>query len=331
LLNTSENVAVVDETYVENHPTVKINDSIRIFPQDLLHSPDFPSTWPVYKIIGIIEAPTFNNTERYNWYAGIEAGFEVGGNSVYINYEKARDSIYAMRNDNITSVLLHTDHPKNISSIKDSVLTELSNEAGNWTIIDIKSLSLEIRTFVYDWFAWVEAGEGDEAVLETVLDYIEGEKYLVLFSFTRTYMASNFKTILNMIVFIMNGLLLFAIIISMLGLTLHSLLTTMSRRREIGMLRSIGLSKKGVIRSISGETIILALLGVFAGIFAGFVQGSLMVNSLPGGGFLSVTWTIPWLTIVILVSATLLTTIISSRYPAKWAANLNIIDAVRTR
>ena len=144
-------------------------------------------------------------------------------------------------------------------------------------------------------------------------------------------MASNFKTILNMIVFIMNGLLLFAIIIAMLGLTLHSLLTTMSRRREIGMLRSIGLSKKGVIRSISGETIILALLGVFAGIFAGFVQGTLMVNNLPGGGFLSVTWTIPWLTIIILVTATLLTTIISSRYPAKWAANLNIIDAVRTR
>ncbi len=105
----------------------------------------------------------------------------------------------------------------------------------------------------------------------------------------------------------------------------------MSRRREIGMLRSIGLSKKGVIRSISGETIILALLGVFAGIFAGFVQGTLMVNNLPSGGFLSVTWTIPWLTIIVLVSATLLTTIISSRYPAKWAANLNIIDAVRTR
>ncbi|KKM73670.1 hypothetical protein LCGC14_1408090, partial [marine sediment metagenome] len=337
LLNSPELVCVVDEIYIRNHPKAKINDSIRIFPQDGLHDPFDPSSWPVYKIVGIIESPTFNNTERYNWMAGFETGFEVGGNSIYINYERARDSIYATNkgadysNDKITSVLLHTDHPKNISTIKNSVLTGLSNEAGNWTIIDIKSLSLEIRTFVYDWFAWVEGGEDDEEVLETMLDFIESEKFLILFSFTRTFMASNFKTILNMIVFIMNGLLLFAIIISMLGLTLHSLLTTMSRRREIGMLRSIGLSKKGVIRSISGETIILALLGVFAGIFAGFVQGTLMVNNLPGGGFLSVTWTIPWLTIIILVSATLLTTIVSSRYPAKWAANLNIIDAVRTR
>ena len=182
-----------------------------------------------------------------------------------------------------------------------------------------------------DWFIWVEKGQSDEKVLEEVLKQIEDNRNLVLFSFTKTFMISNFKTILNLIVFITNGLLLFAIIIAMIGLALHSLLTTMSRRREIGMLRSIGLSKKGVIRSISGETIILSLLGVFAGIFAGFVQGYLMVNSIPGGGFLTVTWTIPWLTIFILISATLITSIISSRYPAKWAANLNIIDAVRTR
>ena len=144
-------------------------------------------------------------------------------------------------------------------------------------------------------------------------------------------MISTFRTMIDLIVFITNGLLIFAIIIAMIGLTLHSLLSTMARRREIGMLRSIGLSKKGVIHTISGETLILALLGVFTGIFAGIIQGTLMVNSIPSGGFLTVTWTIPWLTIVILVSTVLLTVILSSRYPAKWAANLNIIDAVRTR
>ena len=56
-----------------------------------------------------------------------------------------------------------------------------------------------------------------------------------------------------------------------------------------------------------------------------------MVYSMPKGGFLSVTWAIPWLTIGILVSTVIITVILSSRYPAKWAANLNIIDAIRTR
>ena len=184
---------------------------------------------------------------------------------------------------------------------------------------------------MYDWFLWAESGVKDEDVLEEVFAYIEDRGYLIIFGFTKSYMSSTFRTMINLITFITNGLLIFAILIAMIGLVLHSLLSTMARRREIGMLRSIGLSKTGIIRTISGETMILALLGVFTGVFAGLIQGFLMVNAIPAGGFLTVTWAIPWLTIGILVSTVIITVILSSRYPAKWAANLNIIDAIRTR
>ena len=117
----------------------------------------------------------------------------------------------------------------------------------------------------------------------------------------------------------------------MIGLMLHSLLTTMSRRREIGMLRSIGLSKRGVIRSISGETYVLSVLGLLAGLGSGIYLGQLMVDTMPSGGFLTVTFAIPWLTILYLIAAVVITVILSARLPAQWAARLNIIDAVRTR
>ncbi len=296
-----------------------------------------PATWPQFEIIGIIEAPTLYNTERYNWYAGFETGANIGGNSIYISYEKARDVVYIdyrgtdYSNDKVTSVLVHSDNPGNISTYKNDLLLNLPGDGRYWSIVDLKSFTLEIRTNVYDWFAWVKRGQKDEDVLEEMVDYIEDRGYLIIFSFTKSFMSSTFRTIINLITFITNGLLIFAIIIAMIGLALHSLLSTMARRRELGMLRSIGLSKSGIIRTISGETFILALLGVFTGIFAGLIQGSLMVNSMPGGGFLTVTWTIPWLTIGILVSTVLIVVILSSRFPAKWAANLNIIDAVRTR
>ncbi len=341
LLNiTTENICVVDEIFINKHPSVKIGDNISIFPQDSMHDPLSPGTWPKFEIIGIIETPTYNNTERYNWYAGFETGFDVVGTngSVYINYEKARNMVYTnykgstYSNDKITSVLVHCEHPTNIISSKNVLEQNLYlSVGGNWSIVDIKSFTLQIRTNVYDWFTWVDKGVKDETVLEEISKVIEDRGYLIIFSFTKSFMSSTFKSMLNLIVFITNGLLILCIIIAMIGLTLHSLLTTMARRREIGMLRSIGLSKKGVIRSISGETLILALLGLFTGILAGLILGTLMVNSMPGGGFLTVTWTIPWLTIGILVGTVLLTVILSSRYPAKWAANLNIIDAVRTR
>ena len=339
LLNTTtENICAVDETFIKNHPSVKIGDNISIFPQDSMHSPFLPDTWPKFEIVGIIDIPTYYYTEKYNWYVSFETGFDIGGNSVYINYEKARNFIYAnykgsnYSNDNITSVLVHCEDPYNITPNKNVLFQNLQSTAGgNWSIIDTKSFTLQFRTNVYDWFAWVEKGIKDEDVLEELTNYIEDRGYLIIFAFTKSFMSSTFRTMLNLIVFITNGLLILSIIIAMIGLTLHSLLTTMARRREIGMLRSIGLSKKGVIRSISGETLILALLGLFTGIFAGLILGRLMVDTMPGGGFLTVTWTIPWLTIGILVGAVLITVILSSRAPAKWAANLNIIDAVRTR
>ncbi len=296
------------------------------------------STWPKFEIIGIIEAPTLYNTEKYNWFAGFETGYDISGNSIYLNYEKTRNVVYPdsrgsnYSNDVITSVLVHCDHPENISTYKDLLLQDLYITAGgDWSILDIKSFYLAIRTNVYDWFAWVEEGVNDEDVSEELINFIQDRGYLVLFSFTKSFVISSFSTIINLMSFIMYGLLIFSIIIAMIGLTLHSLLTTMARRREIGMLRSIGLSKKGVIRSISGETLILALLGVITGIFGGLIQGSLMVNAMPTGGFLTVTWTIPWLMIFSVVAIVLTTVILGSRYPAKWAANLNIIDAVRTR
>ncbi|MFX1500074.1 MAG: ABC transporter permease [Promethearchaeota archaeon] len=334
LLNTNENVCVVDENFIKDHPSAIIGENISIYPDD--YSPP-----QLFEIIGIIKAPTLYFAEKYNWDARSESFYDVTGTngSIYINYEKARNLIYTTNrgssysNDKITSVLVHCESPYNITMSKYILQQSLSNPlvGGNWSIVDIKGFQLNIRINVYDWFIWVDDGVSDEMVLQEVAQYINDYGILVIFSFTKSFIKSSFNTLLNLMVFITNGLLFLCIIIAMIGLTLHSLLTTMARRREIGMLRSIGLSRKGVIRSISGESLILAILGLFGGITAGLTLGSLMVSSIPGGGFLTVTYTVPWLTIIILVFVVLVTVILSSRYPAKWAANLNIIEAVRTR
>ncbi len=295
------------------------------------------SEWPKFKVIGIINSPKLYNTERYVWENGIEAGFNPGENSVYINYEKARNIVYPIykgnniMNDSVSSILVKCDNPLNISSIGITLEEDLTTSVGgSWSIVDIKSLSLQLRISVFDIHLFIRGGN-DEEVLESVQQYIQDQGYIVLFGFTRSFAEITFRTIIDLIMFITYGMLILAIVIALIGLMLHCLLTTMSRRREIGMLRSIGLNKSGVIRSISGETLIIALVGVIIGIFAGILQGSLMVFATPTGGFITVTYVIPWLTIIILVSITVIAAILSSIFPARWAANINIIDAVRTR
>ena len=303
------------------------------------------STWPTYKVIGIIKDPTLAITERALWSAEAEKYYDVeyAKNTVYINYEDARNYVYLMNNgslingtyDKVTSVLIHCNSIENIATINTELRRELNNlnitEFGDWTALDLKTPTLEMRRYVFDWYIWIEEGFDDEEVLEDLIEYIEDHGYIVMFGFTRTFVEDMFRGMINLIVMITTGILTFAVIIAMIGLALHSLLSTMARRREIGMLRSIGLNKKGVIRTISGETIIISLLGAFIGILAGILQGFLMVSAVPDTGLLAVTFTIPWLTIGIFFGVTIATAIISSRYPSRWAANINIIDAVRTR
>jgi len=301
--------------------------------------------WLTYKVIGIIKDPTLANTERALWSAEAEKYYDVeyAKNTVYINYEDARNYVFLMNQgslangtyDKVTSVLIHCNSIENIATINTELRRELNSlsitEFGDWTALDIKTPTLEMRRYVFDWYIWIEEGFDDEEVLEDLIEYIEDHGYIVMFGFTRTFVEDMFRGMINLIVMITTGILTFAVIIAMIGLALHSLLSTMARRREIGMLRSIGLNKKGVIRTISGETIIISLLGAFIGILAGILQGFLMVSAVPDTGLLAVTFTIPWLTIGILIGVTIATAILSSRYPSRWAANINIIDAVRTR
>jgi ABC-type antimicrobial peptide transport system permease subunit len=300
------------------------------------------STWPSYKVIGIIKDPKLYNTERVNWLAGTETYSDVMGteNAVYINYELARQYVYPMNNgslingtnDKVTSVLIHCNNIEEIETNYNQLKQELNDvESGVWTAVDFKTPTLDSRRYANDWYIWIEEGKVDEDVLEELIEYIEDKGYVVFFGFTRTFVEDMFRGMIDLITTITTGILVFAIIIAMIGLALHSLLSTMARRREIGMLRSIGLSKKGVIRTVSGETIVISLLGAFIGIFAGLLQGFLMVSAVPAGSMLAVTFAIPWLTIGILLSVTIATAILSSRYPSRWAANINIIDAVRTR
>ena len=307
-----------------------------------------PNTWPNYTVIGIIEDPVLYRTERLNWMAGYEVGSDIAEtqNSIYINYEKARSNVYVHNEgsrsngtyDKITHVYIHCKSVDDIAKTTSLLRSRLGALGSNWTVLDLKTGSpsipidsLAFRLNVFDWYVWIEEGEDDEEILEEIIEYMEDNGYVVMFAFTNSYITSIFESMFDLISLIMNGILVFAIIIAMIGLALHCLLTTMSRRREIGMLRSIGLNKKGVVRTISGETLIVAFLGTIIGILAGLLTGMLMVFSVPETGFITATLTIPWLTISYLILTTLITAIISSRYPSKWAANINIIDAVRTR
>ncbi len=363
LLSTSDNVCVVHQSFVDyqienGNEDFGIGSTISIFSDKTetitvpvgVDDSTFPPTiiYETYKIpvivnftvIGILEDPKSYSTERYFWIAGYEIGADVSGTeyAIYINNEKAKELIYTSHEgsdpsqDEATSILIHCEDPNDIKDISEILEDDLENTVGgNWTVVDLKTNTLERRLSASQWYIWLEEGQDDEEAVKTISTFIESEGYIVMFAFTKSFISSTFSGMIDLMSYIMSGLLVFAIVIAMIGLVLHCLISTMARRREIGMLRSIGLTKSGVIRTISGETIVIAFLGVFLGLLAGIIQGLLMVLSGPDTGFITFKLSIPWTTIGIILLITTITAILGSLYPSRWAANLNIINAIRTR
>ena len=88
------------------------------------------------------------------------------------------------------------------------------------------------------------------------------------------------------------GLLGLAIVIAILGIVNTLALSVVERRREIGMLRAVGMQRGQVRRTIYLESLLIAVFGAVLGLVLGLVYGSLFTHTLRDQGLhrLSVPW-----------------------------------------
>lgn len=124
-----------------------------------------------------------------------------------------------------------------------------------------------------------------------------------------------------------NAISVIAVLVAMLGISNNLLITVMERKKEIGVLRSIG-SDKGQVRSlILTEGGVIGLIGILAGYPAGLYLGYLMISWWQKSVEADVTYQLPlaWLGIGCIV--TILLTMLVSVFPARRAANMDIVES----
>jgi len=129
----------------------------------------------------------------------------------------------------------------------------------------------------------------------------------------------------------LSNILLFALIISLIGLSITMFMSVHQRRREIGILRSIGIGKYQIIKMIFGESFIISLCGLFFGIFTGILIGFIMIYDFPFIYFLPIIFTINYINLTWTIIIILIFTLISSIIPAYLSTKINIIESIRYR
>jgi putative ABC transport system permease protein len=119
-------------------------------------------------------------------------------------------------------------------------------------------------------------------------------------------------------------------------LAIPSLLTTLNtlaisvieRTRELGMLRAVGMTRRQVGRTVLAEALLLAAFGTAFGLAAGLYLGYLLVQAMVSAGF-PVDFIFPWGGIVAAVAIGLGFGGLAAIIPARKAAGLEIVQALR--
>ncbi|MFC4494217.1 ABC transporter permease [Streptomyces ovatisporus] len=137
--------------------------------------------------------------------------------------------------------------------------------------------------------------------------------------------AEIFTLMLNMLY----GLLAMAVIVAVLGVVNTLAMSVFERSQEIGMLRAIGLERRGVKRMVRLESLVISLfggvLGIGLGVFFGWSAGELIASSLPQYALV-----VPWERIGLFLALAALVGMLAALWPARRAAKLNMLTAIKS-
>ncbi|MDT4914889.1 MAG: putative transport system permease protein [Pseudonocardiales bacterium] len=122
------------------------------------------------------------------------------------------------------------------------------------------------------------------------------------------------------------GLLGLAIVIAILGVINTQALSVIERRREIGMLRAVGMQRKQVRRMVYVESLLIAVFGATLGVGVGLAFGSLFARTLRGAGMS--TLSVPWGQAVLFLVLAAAVGVLAALWPGFRAARTPPLSAI---
>ncbi|MFE2301537.1 ABC transporter permease [Streptomyces sp. NPDC059445] len=202
-----------------------------------------------------------------------------------------------------------------------------ANEMIQGIILDDTTLSPHQRD-VSDMQVMVKTAGGASAAAKDSLEKALGDNPAVKVQDKHDIsegIAQMFTLMLNMLY----GLLAMAVIVAVLGVINTLAMSVFERSQEIGMLRAIGLDRKGVKRMVRLESLVISLfggvLGIGLGVFFGWAAGELL-----GSRMSTYELVLPWgrMALFLLLAATV--GVLAALWPARRAARLNMLGAIKS-
>ena len=143
-------------------------------------------------------------------------------------------------------------------------------------------------------------------------------------------MMNSVSTIINVISYILIAFVAISLVVSSIMIGIITYISVLERTKEIGILRSIGASKRDISRVFNAETFIVGttagLLGIGVTILL-IIPTNIIINNLAD---ITRAARLPFYGAVALVIISILLTMIAGLIPARYAAKKDPVEALRT-
>jgi putative ABC transport system permease protein len=169
-------------------------------------------------------------------------------------------------------------------------------------------------------FTFLDAGaDANRALTAASADFSDADVHTGA-AFANDY-TKGFASFLNFLYV----LLAFSVVVSLFGMVNTLVLSVFERTRELGMLRTIGMTRRQARRMIRHESVITALIGAALGLPLGIFLAGLVTQALSQ---YDIAFSIPIPELVAFTIVAILAGLAAAIMPARRASRLNVLDAL---
>lgn len=211
------------------------------------------------------------------------------------------------------------------SSVSKSTLEDNLNILGVINKDKPSSINLYLKDF-----------ESRDKVIQAIDDYNQmqidagHEELTITFTDLVGMMISSMITIIDLITYALIAFVSISLIVSSIMIGIITYISVLERVKEIGILRSIGASKRDITVVFMAETMTIGLISGLIGVGTTLLLNipiNALINSLSGVTSIS---HLPFTSGAILVSISVFLTMIAGYFPARMASKKDPVDALRS-
>lgn len=156
------------------------------------------------------------------------------------------------------------------------------------------------------------------ARLDGVLDGYTGLEVL-----PGNFIGQLMSEVIDFLIGAVNGLLGLSVVIALIGIVNTMNLSIHERRRELGMVRALGMTASQVRWMVRIEAVLIGVLGTIIGVAAGSLLGAVVIGAID-----EVDVPLAWGRVGWIVLAGVVVSVIASLWPARRAVKLPMLDAM---